>query len=96
MNLEILSELKEHQLLRYFCLISNNHRYDLTVGYSEHFFRKAMVTSIQTGKMVLLCKADINEDIYWADRLGIQQEDIAEFKDFFGMVLQKSPFQEQY
>ena len=40
MKLEILSEEKENQLLHYFCLISNNHRYDLTIGYSNHFYGK--------------------------------------------------------
>ncbi|GHH97734.1 SAV0927 family protein [Neobacillus kokaensis] len=96
MKLEILSEQKERQLLHYFCLISNNHRYDLAIGYSENFFGKAMVTSIQTGKMVLLCQDDTYEVHHWADRLGIQEEDIPEFQEFFRLVLQSRPFQEQY
>ncbi|WP_223591717.1 SAV0927 family protein [Neobacillus bataviensis] len=96
MKLEILSEQKERQLLHYFCLISNNHRYDLTIGYSEHFFGKAMVTSIQTGNMVLLCREDTYAEELWADRLGIEHEDIPEFQEFFGLVLQTAPYQEQY
>ncbi|AZU63732.1 SAV0927 family protein [Neobacillus mesonae] len=96
MKLEILSEQKERQLLHYFCLISNNHRYDLAIGYSEHFFGKAMVTSIQTGKMVLLCQDDTFSEHHWAEKLGIQEEDIPEFQEFFGLVLQSGPFQEQY
>lgn len=96
MKLEILSEQKERQLLHYFCLISNNHRYDLAIGYSEQFFGKAMVTSFQTGKMVLLCQDDAYEDHQWAGRLGIHQEDIFDFREFFGLVLQTRPFQEQY
>ncbi|MBU8914457.1 DUF3055 domain-containing protein [Bacillus sp. FJAT-29953] len=96
MKLDILSEQKEQQLLHYFCLISDNHRYDLAIGYSRNFFGKAMVTSIQTGKMVLLCKEDTYEDHHWADKLGIEKEDIPEFQEFFDLVLQQRPFQEQY
>ncbi|PGY15080.1 Protein of unknown function [Bacillus sp. OV166] len=96
MTLDILSEQKEQQLLHYFCLISKNHRYDLTIGYSEQFFGKAMVTSIQSGKMVLLCQEDTYSDDHWAERLGIQGEDISEFQEFFSLVLQTRPFLEQY
>ncbi|WP_066258377.1 SAV0927 family protein [Neobacillus drentensis] len=96
MTLDILTEQKEQQLLHYFCLISNNHRYDLTIGYSEQFFGKAMVTSIQSGKMVLLCQEDTLSDHHWAERLGIEKEDIPEFQEFFSLVLQTRPFQEQY
>jgi Protein of unknown function (DUF3055) len=96
MTLDILSERKEQQQLHYFCLISNNHRYDLTIGYSEQFFGKAMVTSIQSGKMVLLCQEDTFSDDLWAERLGIEAEDIPEFQEFFSLVLQTRPFQEQY
>ncbi len=96
MKLDILSEQKERQDLHYFCLISNHHRYDLTIGYSGHFYGKAMVTSMQTGKMVLLCQEDAIHVHYWAEKLGIEEEDIPEFQDFFGLVLQSGPFQEQY
>lgn len=96
MKLDILAEQKEQQLFHYFCLISNNHRYDLTIGYSEQFFGKAMVTSIQSGKMVLLCQEDSYSDHHWAERLGIEEEDIPEFQKFFSLVLQTRPFQEQY
>lgn len=96
MKLDIISEQKEKQLSRYFCLISNDHRYDLTIAYSGHFFGKAMVTSLQTGKMVLLCRDDIHSSEQWAEKLGIEVEDIPEFQEFFGFVLQTQPFQEQY
>jgi len=96
MKLDILSEEKENQLLHYFCLISNNHRYDLTIGYSNHFFGKAMVTSMQSGKMVLMCQEDTEAEDYWADQLGIEAEDIREFQEFFRQVLQSRPFHEQY
>jgi hypothetical protein len=96
MTLDILTEQKEQQPFHYFCLISNNHRYDLTIGYSEQFFGKAMVTSIQSGKMVLLCQEDTLSDHHWAERLGIETEDIPEFQEFFSLVLQTRPFQEQY
>lgn len=96
MMLDIISEQKESQVFHYYCLLSNNHRYDLTIGYSHQFYGKAMVTSIQSGNMVLLCKEDTYADYQWAERLGIEVEDIPEFQEFFGLVLQTRPFQEQY
>jgi hypothetical protein len=96
MKLDIISEQKECQPFHYFCLISNNHRYDLTIGYSEQFFGKAMVTSIQSGNMVLLCQEDTYSDYYWAEKLGIEAEDIPDFQEFFAFVLQTQPFHEQY
>ncbi|WML52370.1 DUF3055 family protein [Neobacillus sp. PS3-12] len=96
MKLDILSEQKEQQLLHYFCLISDHHRYDFTIGYSEYFFGKAMVTSLQSGQMVLLCQDDIDLEIHWADKLGIETEDISELQEFFRLVLQTRPFHEEY
>lgn len=96
MNLDIISEISEKQTLQYFCLLSNNHRYDLAVAYSENFFGKAMVTSIQTGKMTLLCKEDTDLDDHWAERLGIEQEDIPDFQEFLGMILQPNYSPEQF
>jgi hypothetical protein len=96
MKLEILSEQKEQQLLNYYCLISEHHRYDFTIGYSEYFFGKAMVTSMQSGKMVLLCQDDIDLETHWADRLEIKTEDIQELQEFFRLVLVTRPFQEEY
>lgn len=96
MKLDILSEEKGRQLMHYFCLISNQHRYDLIIGYSQHFFGKAMVTSMQSGNMVLLSQEDSHEDSHWSEKLGVVEEDIPAFQDFFNMVLQSQPFQEQY
>jgi hypothetical protein len=96
MNLDIISEKSEKQLLQYFCLISNNHRYDLAIAYSENFFGKAMVTSIQTGKMILLCQEDTDYQDHWAERLGIEKEDIPDFQEFFGLVLQPNYLLEQF
>lgn len=96
MNLEILSERSERQVLHYFCLISKHHRYDLTIGYSENFLGKAMVTSLQNGHMVLLCQEDAFVEDHWANTLGIHEEDIFEFQEFFQTVLQTQSFQEQY
>jgi hypothetical protein len=96
MKLDIISEKSERQLFHYFCVISNSHRYDLTIGYSEQFFGKAMVTSIQSGNMVLLCQEDTYADDVWAARLGIEAEDVLDFQEFFGLVLQNQPFLDQY
>jgi hypothetical protein len=96
MKLDILFEEKEQQIFQYFCLISNCHRYDLMIACSQHFQGKSMVTSIQTGNMVLLCQEDICNAHLWAKRLGIEEEDITEFQEFFGLFLTPWPFQEQY
>ncbi|MEH7118048.1 SAV0927 family protein [Neobacillus vireti] len=96
MKIDILLEQKENQLLHYFCLITNHHRYDLTIGHSSYFLGKAMVTSLQSGNMVLLCQEDSHQAQYWAERLGIEEEDIPELQNFFNLVLQTQPFQEQY
>jgi hypothetical protein len=96
MNLNILSEQKEQQMLHYYCLVSDHYRYDFTIGYSEYFFGKAMVTSIQSGRMVLLCQDDIDLEIHWAEKLGIETIDIPELKEFFRLVLQTQPFHEEY
>ncbi|CAM3432281.1 SAV0927 family protein [Cytobacillus oceanisediminis] len=96
MNLDIISERNEKQSIHYFCILSNDHRYDLTIAYSGHFFGKAMVTSLQSGRMVLLCSEDIYNDYYWAPKLDIQQEDIPEFQDFFWQVLRSGLYLEQY
>lgn len=76
--------------------MSNSHRYDIAVTYSQQFLGKAMVTSIQNGRMVLLSQEDIGEEQYWATRLGIEVEDIEEFQGFFYMILQSQRLEEQY
>ena len=76
--------------------MSNSHRYDIAVTYSQQFLGKAMVTSIQNGRMVLLSQEDIGEEQYWATRLGIEVEDIEEFQSFFYMILQSQRLEEQY
>jgi hypothetical protein len=45
---------------------------------------------------VLLCQEDTYSDYYWAEKLGIEAEDIPDFQEFFGFVLQTQPFHEQY
>lgn len=96
MGIEIISEMKEAQLNHYFCIISGENRYDITIAYSGQFYGKAMVTSIQTGNMVLLCQEDIRLDQFWAPKLGIVTEDIPDFYEFFDLVLQTDPLHEQY
>ncbi|KWW11257.1 MULTISPECIES: SAV0927 family protein [Peribacillus] len=96
MNFDILSENKENQAIHHYCLLSKNYRYDVTIVYSAQFFGKAMVTSLQNGRMILMCAGDIPLDQNWVQTLGIEQEDIPEFQDFLKLVLQ-SPFNlEQY
>ncbi|WP_088044218.1 SAV0927 family protein [Bacillus sp. EAC] len=94
--LDIISETKENQLVHYYCLLTQNNRYDLSIAYSSHFYGKAMVTSIQSGQMVLLCSDDTYADQYWAPKLGIADEDIIEIQNFFSLVLSSKQFREQY
>lgn len=96
MGIEIITELKEEQLSHYFCIFSGENRYDITIAYSAQFYGKAMVTSIQTGNMVLLCQGDIRSDQFWAPKLGIATEDVPDFYEFFDLVLQTDTFSEQY
>ncbi|MBO9131146.1 SAV0927 family protein [Bacillus sp. 165] len=96
MTLDILLEQTEKQITQYYCIVSNNHRYDLVINHSEQFFGKAMVTSIQSGRMVLLCPEDIEEHQYWALKLGIEQDDLHDIKHFFYDVLQPKVLSDQY
>jgi hypothetical protein len=96
MSLDIISERNEKQSIHYYCILSNDHKYDLIIAYSVNFYGKAMVTSLQSGRMVLLCSDDIHTEHYWAPKLGIEQVDIPEFQGFFGQVLQSQLYHEQY
>ncbi|EEL51581.1 MULTISPECIES: SAV0927 family protein [Bacillus cereus group] len=96
MKLDILLEQVEKQSIGYYCIVSNQHRYDIAVTYSQQFFGKAMVTSIQNGRMILLSQEDIAEEQYWAPKLGIEVEDIEDFQSFFHMILQSQMLAEQY
>ncbi|MGE7878443.1 SAV0927 family protein [Peribacillus muralis] len=62
MNSDILSENKQNQAILHYCLMSKNYRYDVTIVYSAQFFSKAMVTSMQSGRMLLMCADDIPLD----------------------------------
>lgn len=94
--MDILSEKTEQQLLQFFCLLSEHHCYDLMIGYTNQFYGKAVVTSIQSGKMVLLCQEDINNPEYWTEKLEIAKEDIKDFQEFFRKVLQIGTFPEHH
>ena len=94
--IDIISEETEKQSVHHYCLLTQNYRYDLSIAFSHHFHGKSMVTSIQSGRMVLLCLEDIHSDQYWAPKLEIAEEDVQEIKNFFGLVLQSKQFNEQY
>ncbi|PEJ59591.1 MULTISPECIES: SAV0927 family protein [unclassified Bacillus (in: firmicutes)] len=86
--IDIISESAERQLVHHYCLLTQNNRYDLSIAFSNHFYGKSMVTSLQSSKMALLCLEDIDSEHYWAPKLGIAEEDILEIQNFFSMVLQ--------
>lgn len=96
MVLNHLLEEVEKQLVRYYCMVSEEHRYDIVVVHSEMFFGKVMVISIQNGRMVLLSHQDISDNQYWAEKLDIKEEDINEFQNFFQMILDKVHMVEQF
>ncbi|WP_257350298.1 DUF3055 domain-containing protein [Pseudalkalibacillus decolorationis] len=94
--MDILLEERERQSIHYYCIASDHHRYDLSIIYSEKFFGKAMVVSIQSGQMVLMCDEDIENDMCWAEKLGIELIDIRELKSFFHLILQNRQVANQY
>jgi Protein of unknown function (DUF3055) len=94
--IDIISETKESQQVHHYCLLTQNNRYDLSIAFSSHFFGKSMVTSIQSGQMVLLCLEDVHIEQYWAPKLGVAVEDVLEIQNFFCLVLQPKQFTEQY
>jgi hypothetical protein len=96
MHLEILSEEREKRNIHYYCIAAGNHRYDLAVIYSSHFLGKAMVISIQSERMVLLCSEDIDNASYWAPKLGILPEDILELGKFLYSILGQKLITDQY
>jgi hypothetical protein len=96
MKFDILLEAREKQSIHYYCIASEHHRYDLAVVYSEKFFGKAMVTSIQKGSMVLLCQEDIQNESYWAPKLGIESVDVQEFQKFLRFLLPPKQIVDEY
>mgnify|MGYP001129307000 CR=1 FL=1 len=96
MNLSILSEEKESQNIHYYCIATDSHRYDFAIIFSGHFLGKAMVVSIQSERMVLICRNDIKNPEHWAQKLGIMPEDISDLKEFFHYILENQIFADQY
>ncbi len=94
--IDILLEEKENQTVLHYCVATDTHRYDFSVIYSNQFFGKAMVISLQTEKMVLMCQDDIENDSFWANKLGINGMDINSCKSFFQMLLNQKHFANQY
>ncbi|MEH7350455.1 MULTISPECIES: SAV0927 family protein [Gottfriedia] len=96
MNFYIISEEKENQNIHYYCIAAGSHRYDFAVIFSGKFLGKAMVVSIQSGRMVLLCREDIDHPEHWDQKLGIAAEDIKEIESFFHSILDQKIFSDQY
>lgn len=93
---DILLEEKENQTVLHYCVATDTHRYDFSVIYSNYFFGKAMVISMQTEKMVLMCQEDIENDSFWVTKLGINDADISACKSFFQRLLNQQRFANQY
>ncbi|WP_379967895.1 SAV0927 family protein [Ectobacillus sp. sgz5001026] len=96
MNFDILSEENERQNIHYYCISAGNHRYDLTIIYSVKFLGKAMVVSLQSERMALLCDDDIPNTSYWAPKLGVHPEDTKEVGRFLTYLLGQELHADQY
>jgi hypothetical protein len=93
---DILLEEKGEHSVHYYCIATEHHRYDLSVIYTDRFFGKAMVVSLQSNNMVLLCSEDIENQCYWAEKLGINPIDVDECGTFLQMILHQKLFVNQY
>ncbi|CAK6481293.1 DUF3055 family protein [Peribacillus simplex] len=93
---DILFEESESQSVHYYCIATEHHRYDFSIIFTNNFFGKAMVVSIQSGTMVLMCNEDIENDCYWAEKLGIHPIDVDECRIFLQMILNQKLFVNQY
>ncbi len=96
MNFHILSEEKETQNIHYYCIATDSHRYDFAIIFSGNFLGKAMVISIQSERMVLICRDDIKNPEHWVQKLGIMPEDIPVLEQFFHGILDQRLFSDQY
>lgn len=93
---DILIEEKGKHSVHYYCIATEHHRYDFSVIYTDHFFGKAMVVSIQSNTMELLCSEDIENEWIWAEKLGINPIDVDECRIFLKMILQQKLLVNQY
>ncbi|WP_088043292.1 SAV0927 family protein [Bacillus sp. EAC] len=96
MKLHILSEEKESQNIHYYCIATDSHRYDFAIIFSGNFLGKAMVISIQSERMVLICRDDLKNPEHWVQKLGIMPEDIPDLEQFFYGILEQQIFTDQY
>jgi hypothetical protein len=87
--MEILLEKKETAVVYYYCIATDDCRNKFSIIYSNMFCGKAMVISIQTGNMVLLCSDDMEDEKSWIKKLGIKMVDIIKCKAFLQLVLQQ-------
>ncbi|MDQ0884577.1 SAV0927 family protein [Peribacillus sp. V2I11] len=60
---DILFEESESQSVHYYCIATEHHRYDFAIIFTNNFFGKAMVVSIQSGTMVLMCNEDTENEL---------------------------------
>lgn len=93
---DILLEEKGKHSVHYYCIATEHHRYDFSVIYTNYFFGKAMVVSLQSNNMVLLCSEDIEKQYYWVEKLGINSIDVDECGTFLQTILHQKLFVNQY
>jgi hypothetical protein len=85
--MEYLFDETEKSLTRYVCLATEENRYDFSLVYSELFHGKSVVTCLQSGKTVLLSNDDIENEMYWVNKLKVAEQDIESVKSFFMTAL---------
>lgn len=90
MELDILMDEVEQQRARFICFMSENHRYDFWVFYSEKFYGKSIVYSMQSGKLIILCSSDLDDYTIWRGSLGVAEEDANSVYDYLKGILESS------
>lgn len=91
MKFDILVDETECQTAKYFCFAAEMERYDFTIFYSQRFFGKQIVISLQNGQMVLMSSEDIEHPEIWANKFSVHPSDVKHVQEFFHMVLDREP-----
>lgn len=90
MKLDILQDEIEQQNTRFICFVSETNRYDFWIFYSQKFYGKSMVYSLQSGKLLLLCPSELEDRNSWQGLLGVVDEDVECISDLLKQVLESS------
>jgi hypothetical protein len=87
MSFEYLYEEMERPVSRYVSFVTDSHRYDLGLFYTQHFDGKSLVMSLQNMQAVLISADDVSHDGSWIETLNIAREDVEIVKQFLQKAL---------